>query len=67
MQDARYNDEVDRITGYTTASLLCMPVKNAEDEIVAVVQVINKSNGIAFSKDDEKVRLNVIGWCVIII
>ena len=44
-----------------------MPVKNAEDEIVAVVQVINKSNGIAFSKDDEKVRLNVIGWCVIII
>lgn len=56
-QDSRYNDEVDRITGYTTASLLCMPVRNADDEIVAVVQVINKSNDTAFSKEDEKV-----GW-----
>ena len=54
-QDARYNDEVDRITGYKTASLLCMPVRNAEDEVVAVAQVINKSNGKDFTKDDEKV------------
>lgn len=56
-QDDRYNDEVDRITGYTTGSLLCMPVRNAEDEVVAVVQVINKSSGIAFDKDDEKVSV----------
>lgn len=34
-----------------------MPVRNADDEIVAVVQVINKSNDTAFSKEDEKV-----GW-----
>ncbi|XP_069951729.1 dual 3',5'-cyclic-AMP and -GMP phosphodiesterase 11A [Cherax quadricarinatus] len=41
--DPRYNDEVDRITGYHTDSLLCMPVKNSYDEIIAVAQVVNKS------------------------
>uniref|UniRef100_T1JG26 Phosphodiesterase n=1 Tax=Strigamia maritima TaxID=126957 RepID=T1JG26_STRMM len=57
-QDPRYNDEVDRITGYRTESLLCMPVKNAYDEIIAVAQVINKitDEGIcsAFNRNDEK-------------
>jgi hypothetical protein len=32
-----------------------MPVKNSDDEIVAVAQVINKSNGEGFTKEDEKV------------
>ena len=56
-QDTRYNDEVDKISGYKTASLLCMPVKNADEEIVAVVQVINKSTEKSFSTEDEKVIL----------
>ena len=54
-QDARYNDEVDQITGYKTVSLLCQPIRNADDEIVAVAQVINKTNERGFTKDDEKV------------
>ena len=54
-QDSRYNDEVDQITGYKTVSLLCMPIRNADDEIVAVAQVINKTNEKGFTKDDEKV------------
>ncbi|GAB6031988.1 hypothetical protein CHUAL_010366 [Chamberlinius hualienensis] len=55
--DSRYNDEVDRIIGYHTDSLLCMPVRNAYDEIIAVAQVINKNPRIGsgeFTKDDEK-------------
>ena len=55
LQDSRYNDEVDQITGYKTVSLLCMPIRNADDEIVAVAQVINKTNEKGFTKDDEKV------------
>ncbi|RZF41138.1 hypothetical protein LSTR_LSTR010790 [Laodelphax striatellus] len=42
-EDPRFDDEVDRIMGYHTESLLCMPVRNAYDEIIAVAQVINKN------------------------
>lgn len=58
MQDPRFDDEVDRITGYHTETLLCMPVRNAYDEIIAVAQVINKNpdvDGGIFTKKDEKV------------
>ncbi|XP_060569725.1 dual 3',5'-cyclic-AMP and -GMP phosphodiesterase 11A-like isoform X2 [Ruditapes philippinarum] len=66
-KDPRYNDEVDRITGYTTDSLLCMPVKNSDDEIVAVAQVINKSNGEGFTKEDEKLLSAYLSYCGIAI
>lgn len=57
-QDSRFDDEVDRITGYHTETLLCMPVKNAYDEIIAVAQVINKNPEVDcgyFTKKDEKI------------
>ena len=58
LKDPRYNDEVDRITGYKAESLLCMPIRNADDEVVAVAQVINKSgSNDGFTKEDEKVSL----------
>jgi len=56
-QDSRYNADVDRITGYITHALLCMPVQGSDGEVVAVVQVINKSGAPAFTKEDEKVCL----------
>ncbi|PNF25054.1 hypothetical protein B7P43_G06979, partial [Cryptotermes secundus] len=56
-EDPRFDDEVDRITGYHTDSLLCMPVRNAYDEVIAVAQVINKNPDIdngQFTEKDEK-------------
>lgn len=64
-QDPRYNDEVDRITGYRTDSLLCMPVRNYYGEIIAVAQVVNKcpdegdGNFSCFTAKDERVSQ---GW-----
>ena len=55
MQDPRYQDDVDKMLGDSSDCLLCMPIKNADDEILGVVQVINKDKeGAVFSKDDEK-------------
>ncbi|XP_035827579.1 dual 3',5'-cyclic-AMP and -GMP phosphodiesterase 11A-like, partial [Aplysia californica] len=34
MKDPRYNDELGRITGYHAETLLCMPIRNADNEIV---------------------------------
>ncbi|XP_073691834.1 cGMP-specific 3',5'-cyclic phosphodiesterase isoform X2 [Garra rufa] len=55
-EDARFNAEVDQITGYKTQSILCMPIKNHRDEVVGVAQAINKRCGenSAFTEQDEK-------------
>jgi sigma-B regulation protein RsbU (phosphoserine phosphatase) len=50
--DARFNPEVDRKTGYHTKSILCMPMKNKDDEIVGVFQLLNKRRG-TFTLEDE--------------
>lgn len=56
LQDRRFSDEIDKLTGYKTKSLLCMPIRNSDGEIIGVAQAINKnSNGNLFTEDDEKV------------
>ena len=47
-----FNDEVDRKTGYRTRNILCMPLRNIEEEVVGCFQVINKLSG-DFSAIDE--------------
>ncbi|XP_061180019.1 dual 3',5'-cyclic-AMP and -GMP phosphodiesterase 11A-like isoform X2 [Saccostrea echinata] len=67
-QDPRYNDDVDKITGYRTDTLLCMPIRNGDDEVVAVAQVINKAGTReGFSKDDEKLLGTYLTFCGIAI
>lgn len=66
--DPRYNDDVDKITGYRTDTLLCMPIHNADDEVVAVAQVINKAGAQeGFSKEDEKLLGTYLTFCGIAI
>jgi adenylate cyclase len=50
--DARFNQDIDRRTGYRTRSILCMPMKNREGRIIGVFQVLNKQNGV-FTIADE--------------
>ncbi|XP_053265968.1 dual 3',5'-cyclic-AMP and -GMP phosphodiesterase 11A isoform X4 [Podarcis raffonei] len=67
-QDRRFNDEIDKLTGYKTKSLLCMPIRNSEGEILGVAQAINKTPGGApFTDDDEKVMEMYLPFCGIAI
>jgi sigma-B regulation protein RsbU (phosphoserine phosphatase) len=50
--DPRFNPEFDRKTGYRTATILCMPVRNKEGVIIGVLQLLNKRKGV-FTRDDE--------------
>ncbi len=50
--DERFNDAFDKSSGYTTKSVLCFPVKNKNDVVVGVIQLLNSKNG-AFTKLDE--------------
>ena len=40
--DARFNQAIDKKTGFTTKHILCMPFKDRQGRIVAVVQAVNK-------------------------
>ena len=51
-KDNRFNKDVDKKTGYTTKTILCMPIKNFNQEIIGVFQVLNKFDE-TFTIDDE--------------
>ena len=52
--DARFNADVDKKTGYKTKSILTMALDTG-DKIVGVIQVINKENDLAFDDYDKNV------------
>ncbi|KAM5306178.1 cGMP-specific 3',5'-cyclic phosphodiesterase isoform 2-T2 [Glossophaga mutica] len=68
-EDPRFNAEVDRITGYRTQSVLCMPIKNHREEVVGVAQAINKKsgNGGTFTEKDEKDFAAYLAFCGIVL
>jgi adenylate cyclase len=54
--DDRFNQEVDNKTGYTTRTILCMPVKNKNGKILGVTQVLNKRTGPFTRIDEDRLR-----------
>jgi diguanylate cyclase (GGDEF)-like protein len=51
-QDARFNPEFDKKTGFLTRSILCVPLKNIMGKTIGAIQVLNKKAGM-FQQDDE--------------
>ncbi|HBL12564.1 MAG TPA: adenylate/guanylate cyclase domain-containing protein, partial [Cyanobacteria bacterium UBA11162] len=49
-----FNQEVDERPGYHTQSLLCMPILSSSKKVVAVVQLLNKAEGVPFDSEDEQ-------------
>lgn len=54
-QDSRFNPSVDMKTGYRTRTMLCTPVIS-QGRVIAVLQMINKSNGLFDSTDMEMLQ-----------
>ncbi len=52
-QDGRFNRSIDEQTGFVTKSILCAPVKTEKNEVIGVVQVLNKNDGV-FNQEDLK-------------
>jgi adenylate cyclase len=51
-EEPRFNKDVDRLSGYRTRTILCMPVRNASGTTIGVMQCLNKADG-AFNAEDE--------------
>lgn len=52
--DTRFNQSVDKQTGYRTRSILSLPVKNQAGKVFAVAQLLNRRDGRPFDEGDEK-------------
>jgi len=55
-QDPRFNPDADKRTGYLTRNILCMPVFDSSSKLIAVTQLINKSQGTFTSSDEAFMR-----------
>jgi signal transduction histidine kinase/ActR/RegA family two-component response regulator len=53
-QDPRFYKEIDLLSGYRTQSLLAVPLRTNNGEIIGTFEVLNKETG-AFSKADEEI------------
>lgn len=47
----KFNQKVDRVTGYRTRNILCVPMANINGEVIGVFQILNKKDG-QFTPDD---------------
>lgn len=56
--DDRFNKEIDIQTGYKTNTILCMPIRNLNHEIIGAFQMLNKQNGV-FSEEDEDLLIAI--------
>jgi two-component system response regulator HydG len=50
----RFSEEMDKVTGFDTRSIICSPISNREDKIIGVIEVLNKRNEDRFTVEDEK-------------
>lgn len=62
-KDGRFNHDIDNKTGYKTKTLLCMPIKDINGEVIGVAQVINKQGDTCFTTSDEKVFSSYLQFC----
>ncbi|MBL8814031.1 MAG: sigma-54-dependent Fis family transcriptional regulator [Planctomycetaceae bacterium] len=51
-EDSRFNQEVDRKSGYRTRNLICVPLRDAQGQLVGAFEGINSNDNRPFSEDD---------------
>ncbi|MBC7531808.1 MAG: GAF domain-containing protein [Oligoflexus sp.] len=55
-QDSLFNPEIDRVTGYRTRNILCVPMANLDGRTIGCLQALNKHDG-NFTPSDESFTL----------
>jgi adenylate cyclase len=49
--DERFNSKIDEQTGYVTKNIVCAPVRTVRNDVIGVIQILNKKKG-RFTKED---------------
>ena len=59
--DPRFNQNIDKSSGYVTNSILTMPILGFGDRALGVIQLLNKIDGSGgFTKEDEEILSYII-------
>ena len=61
--DPRFDRSIDQSTGFRTVSLLTVPIYNNRGEITGVTEMINKTDGEAFTEDDIRMLMAFNVFC----
>jgi signal transduction histidine kinase/putative methionine-R-sulfoxide reductase with GAF domain len=64
--DPRFDRSWDERSGYRTRSLLCVPIVDRDQQILAVIQCLNKQ-GRSFDEEDEQLLSCIGGQCAVAI
>jgi diguanylate cyclase (GGDEF)-like protein len=54
--DPRFEPDVDRRLGYRTRALLCLPIRNKGNDVVGVLELLNKTTGPFDTEDTNFLR-----------
>lgn len=64
--DNRFNQAIDKKTGYRTQSMITVPLIGLEDKLVGVMQMLNAQRG-HFDNEDEQIALALAGQAAVAI
>jgi sigma-B regulation protein RsbU (phosphoserine phosphatase) len=62
--DPRFNQDVDKLTGYRTRCLMTVPLIGHDDSLEGVLQVLNKHEGV-FTEEDEQIATALAAQCAV--
>jgi phosphoserine phosphatase RsbU/P len=62
--DPRFNPAIDKVTGFRTRCMLTLPLVGHEDELVGVLQILNKTRGV-FDAHDEQLAAALAAQCAV--
>ena len=63
-KDKRFSDEIDKMTGFTTESLIGVPLRTGE-KVIGVIELVNKLSGEPFSGLELKVLSTIADFAAI--
>ncbi len=58
-KDARFSGKIDKMLQFKTKSLMCIPIK-IKDKVIGVLEIVNKSTGEPFTKEDLDLLLKFV-------
>ena len=63
-EDTRHFGDIDRSLAYETRSILCVPLKGAENQVVGVLEVINPRGREVFTRQDREMLESIATFAV---
>ncbi len=63
-EDERFNSKIDEQTGYVTRNIVCAPVRTVRNDVIGVIQILNKKKG-RFTKEDLEIVEAITGQAAV--